>query len=57
MLLPILLLVALIVIVIGANSMKRKGTMSDATFRAVLNVTSIVVTIAAVIILVRRLRA
>lgn len=56
MLLPIILLVVLLVIVLGANSMKTKGTMTEPTRQMIVSVASIVVTVAAVIALIVRLR-
>ena len=56
MLLPLLLLGALIVIVMTANSMKKKGTMTESTYQMLVSVASIIVTVAAVVMLYLRLR-
>jgi hypothetical protein len=53
---PILLLAVLLVVVISANSMKKKGTMTEQAYQTLVSVSSIVVTIAAVAVLVMRLR-
>jgi uncharacterized membrane protein YhaH (DUF805 family) len=51
------LLVALIAVVLFANSRKKAGAMSESTHQTVISVCSIVVTIAALGVLVMRLRA
>lgn len=56
MLLPLILLGALIVIVMTANAMKKKGTMTESTYQTVVSVASIIVTVAAVAMLYLRLR-
>jgi len=53
---PILLLAVLLAVVIGANSAKKKGTLSEASYQSLVSVISIVVTIAALILLYFRLR-
>ena len=57
MLIPILLLAVLLVIVVGANAMRNKGSMSASAYQTLVSVTSIIVTIAALVVLFRRLRA
>jgi hypothetical protein len=56
MLIPILLLVVLIVAVASAHSMRKKGTMSEATYSKVVSGVSVIVTVAALAILYIRLR-
>lgn len=56
MLLPLILLGALILIVMTANSMKKKGTMTESTYQTLVSVASIIVTVAAVAMLYLRLR-
>ena len=53
--LPIMLLGAF-VIVFGANSMKKKGQLSESGYQNVLSISSIIVTIGAVLLLYMRLR-
>ena len=53
---PILLLAALIVVIFSANSMKKKGTMTEASYQMVISVSAIVVTIAALAVLLLRIR-
>lgn len=55
-LVPIILLAALIVIVVGANSMKKKGTITESAYQTLVSVCSIVVTIAALAVMFVRLR-
>jgi hypothetical protein len=57
MLIPILLFVVLLVVVLGAHSMRKKGTMTEATYSTLVSGVSIVVTIAALAILYLRLRS
>jgi hypothetical protein len=52
----IALLVALIAVVAVANSRKKAGAMSDSTHQTLISVCSIVVTIAALAVLVMRIR-
>lgn len=54
---PILLLAALISIVVGANAMKKKGSMTESAYQTLVSVSSVIVTIAALIVLYLRLRA
>ena len=56
MILPIVLLAVLLVVVIGANSMKKKGTMTESAYQTVISVCSIVVTVAALGVLFLRIR-
>ncbi len=57
MLIPILLLAVLLVTVVGANSLRNKGSMSASTYQTLVSATSIIVTIAALVVLYRRLKA
>ena len=54
--LPITLLAALLVVVIGGNSMKKKGKMSESAYQTLISVCSVIVTIAAVAVLFVRMR-
>lgn len=54
---PILLLAALFVVMIGANSMKKKGTMTESGYQTVISVAAVVVTVAALAVMILRLRA
>jgi uncharacterized protein YybS (DUF2232 family) len=56
MILPIVLLAVLLVVVIGANSMKKKGTMTESAYQTVISVCSIIVTVAALGVLFMRVR-
>jgi hypothetical protein len=56
MLIPILLLVALIVVVASAQSRRKKGTMSEAAYSKFVSGVSILVTVAALTVLVLRLQ-
>jgi uncharacterized membrane protein len=53
---PVILLAVLIVVVISANSMKKKGTMTESGYQTVISVGSIIVTIAALVVLFFRIR-
>ena len=53
---PIVLLAALLVVVLGANSMKKKGSMTESAYQNLVSVVSIVVTLAALILLYTRLK-
>jgi hypothetical protein len=53
---PIVLLVALLIIVAVANSKRKKGEMSDASYQTLVSVSSIIVTIGALVVLFLRLR-
>jgi hypothetical protein len=54
--LPIILLGVLLVIVFGANAMKKKGQLSESGYQNVLSISSIIVTIGAVLLLYMRIR-
>lgn len=54
---PIILLAVLLVVVISASSMKKKGTMTEQAYQTLVSVSSIVVTIAALIVLFLRVRS
>lgn len=56
MIVPIILLASLLLIVFSANSMKKKGKMTESTYQMVISVASVVVTVAAVIALIVRMR-
>jgi hypothetical protein len=51
----IALLVALVAVVLFANSQRKKGAMSDSAHQTLVSVCSIVVTIAALVVLFVRL--
>lgn len=53
---PIILLVVLLAIVLSANSMKKKGTMTESAYQMLVSVCSIIVTIAALVFLFVRVR-
>ncbi|MEX2155051.1 MAG: hypothetical protein WD825_17030 [Gemmatimonadaceae bacterium] len=53
---PVSLLTVLVVVVIFANSQKKKGAMSESAYQTLVSVASIIVTIAALIFLFIRLR-
>lgn len=55
-LVPIILLAVLLVVVISANSMKKKGTMTEQAYQTLVSVSSIIVTIAALSVLFLRMR-
>lgn len=52
----IALLVALVAVVVFANSQKKKGAMSDSAHQMLISACSIVVTLAALAVLVMRMR-
>ena len=52
---PIILLAVLLVIVISANSMKKKGTMTESAYQTLVSVCSIIVTIAALFVMFVRM--
>lgn len=54
--LPILLLAALFVVMYGGNSMKKKGSLSQAAYQMLISVSSIVVTLAALTVMIMRIR-
>ena len=53
---PILLLVVLIVIVASAHSMKKKGSMTESAYQTLVSICSVIVTIAALVVLFVRIR-
>lgn len=56
MLIPILLLVALVAVVATANARRKKGTMTEAAYSKLVSSVSIVVTLAALAVLIIRLK-
>jgi hypothetical protein len=50
------LLAVLLVVLISANSMKKKGTMSESAYQTLISVSSVIVTIAALAIMFVRMR-
>ncbi|HEY8176947.1 MAG TPA: hypothetical protein VIF32_14710 [Gemmatimonadaceae bacterium] len=54
--LPIILLAVLLVVVISANSMKKKGTMTESAYQNLVSVCSILVTVAALLVMFLRMR-
>lgn len=54
---PIILLAALLVVAFGANSMKKKGSMSESAYQTLISVASVIVTIAALTVMFARIRA
>ncbi len=53
---PIALLVGLLIVVIGGNSMKKKGAMSESTYQALVSMASVVATLAALAVMYLRIR-
>jgi len=53
---PIILLAVLLIVVYVASSMKKKGSMTEAAYQNLISIMSVIVTIAALIILFMRLR-
>lgn len=53
---PIVLLAVLLVVVFVANSVRKKGQLSESAYQTVLSVASILVTVGALLILFLRLR-
>lgn len=53
---PIILLAVLLVVVLVANSMKKKGTMTEQAYGTLVSVLSVVVTVAALIVMFVRMR-
>jgi hypothetical protein len=53
---PIVLLVVLVAIVVGANGMRKKGSMTDSAYQMLVSVSSVIVTLAALVILYLRLK-
>ncbi|HYC51696.1 MAG TPA: hypothetical protein VEB19_11355 [Gemmatimonadaceae bacterium] len=56
MLIPILLFVALVVVVVGANSMRKKGSLTQAAYSSLVSGVSVVITIVALVVLYVRLK-
>ena len=56
MLLPILLLALLTAAVASARAMRKKGTMTESTYSKVISGVSVVVTVAAITVLIMRLQ-
>ena len=56
MLIPIVLFVILVVVVVGANSMRKKGSMTEGAYSNLVSLVSAIVTIAALVVLYLRLR-
>lgn len=54
---PIILLAVLLAVVFAANSMKKKGTMTESSYQTLVSVMSVVVTIAALVVMFLRIRA
>jgi len=54
---PILLLAALFAVVISANSMKKKGTMTESRYQMLVSVSAVIVTVAALVVMFGRIRA
>ena len=53
---PVILLLALIVVVLSGNSMKKKGSLTESAYQSVISIASLIVTIAAIAIVYLRLR-
>jgi hypothetical protein len=53
---PIILLAALFVVMWAANSMKKKGSMTESSYQTLISVCSIIVTIAALTVMFARMR-
>lgn len=53
---PIILLAALLAIVIGGNSMKKKGSLSESTYQSLVSASSVLVTVAALAVLYFQMR-
>jgi len=53
---PLILLAVLLVVVISANSMKKKGSMTESAYQTLVSVCSIIVTLAALLIMFVRMR-
>jgi len=53
---PLILLAVLLVVVISANSMKKKGSMTESAYQTLVSVCSIIVTLAALLIMLVRMR-
>lgn len=53
---PVILLIVLIVVVISANSMRKKGSMTESAYSTLVSILSILVTVAALVLLFVRLK-
>ena len=53
---PIILLAALLVVVVSGNSMKKKGLMSENAYQNLVSISSVVVTVAALVAIYLRMR-
>ena len=53
---PIALLAGLLIVVIAGNSMKKKGSLTESTYQTLVSVSSVIVTIAALIVMYRSIR-
>lgn len=53
---PIILLAVLLVVVISGNSMKKNGSMSESAYQNLVSVSSVVVTVAALVVMYMRIR-
>ena len=53
---PILLMVVLAVVVYTASAMKKKGSMSESAYQTLVSVSSVIVTLAALVVLFMRIR-
>jgi hypothetical protein len=53
---PILLLAVLLVIVLSANAMKKKGSMTESAYQTLVSASSVIVTLAALVVLFLRVR-
>jgi hypothetical protein len=56
MYLPITLLIVLLVVVISANSMRKKGSMTESAYSNLVSILSVIVTVAALLLLYMRLK-
>ena len=54
---PVILLIVLMVVVMSANSMKKKGAMTESAYQNLVSILSILVTVAALLVLFMRLRS
>ena len=53
---PIILLAVLLVVVLSANSMRKKGSMTESAYQTLVSVSSVIVTVAALVVLFMRIR-
>jgi hypothetical protein len=56
LLIPIILLVVLLGVVFYAGSRKKQGTMSESAYQTLVSVSSILVTVAALVVMFLRIR-